>query len=108
MKHLQDYIPSPNTLVCASREQLIGGVFGVTAGLTCGPLTQSVQTLLSGAFPSAMQNLPEVIRDVRPEIVSWSIPLAFGISVVVGVVFGLYPALRAAAMDPIEALRELG
>ena len=30
MKHLQDYIPSPNTLVCASREQLIGGVFGVT------------------------------------------------------------------------------
>jgi ABC-type lipoprotein release transport system permease subunit len=53
---------------------------------------------------SRRENLPEVIRTVagdRP----WSIPLAFGISVVVGVLFGLYPAVRAAAMDPIEALR---
>jgi putative ABC transport system permease protein len=38
-------------------------------------------------------------------ITSVSLVLAFGISATVGITFGLYPAYRAANMDPIESLR---
>jgi putative ABC transport system permease protein len=35
----------------------------------------------------------------------WSIVLSIGVSAGVGLVFGSYPAMRAARLDPVEALR---
>jgi putative ABC transport system permease protein len=39
-------------------------------------------------------------------VTSSSIALALGVSITVGVVSGLYPAMRAASLNPIDALRQ--
>ena len=64
----------------------IGGVLGIVLG--------SLIPFLVTHFG----RMPTVITGL-------SLVLAFGISAAVGVVFGMYPAYRAANMDPIESLR---
>ncbi len=65
---------------------LTGGVIGIGLGM---------------AIPLAVSHFAGLITITTPN----SLCLAFGISLFTGVVFGIYPATRAAALSPIEALR---
>ena len=75
-------------LVEAVTLALVGGVLGVLLGWGLGVLGAS---MIPG-FPPAHVPL-------------WAIVLAFGFSAAVGIFFGIYPAAKASALDPIEALR---
>jgi putative ABC transport system permease protein len=73
-------------LVEAATLTLVGGALGIAMGLLAGMLLKAAMSL-EAAVPL------------------WSIVLACGVSVAIGLVFGLLPANRAARMDPVEALR---
>jgi putative ABC transport system permease protein len=62
----------------------LGGILGAIAGIVISHFT---------------------IAGVKPVLASYSIPLALGVALTVGIVAGFYPAYRAASLRPIEALR---
>ncbi|QDV47909.1 Macrolide export ATP-binding/permease protein MacB [Stieleria neptunia] len=79
-----------------------GGLLGVLCGLMCGPLFRGIRAAVTAISPDA---LPPIIYTLEPRIAPWSIGLSLFISLGTGLIFGLYPARRAAMMNPIEALR---
>jgi putative ABC transport system permease protein len=66
---------------------LLGGIAGLAAGFSLAVFVQAISPLPA-------------------RVTAWSIGLALLVGVVVGVIFGVYPAHRASRLDPIEALRQ--
>jgi putative ABC transport system permease protein len=67
---------------------LIGGVVGVAVGIAGSAI------------------LPDILEDLPPAVVTGNeVALAFGVSALIGVVFGVLPAYRSARLQPVEALR---
>ncbi|MGA7991186.1 MAG: ABC transporter permease [Thermoanaerobaculia bacterium] len=64
----------------------LGGAVGVVLGLLTALVVRSVSSL-------------------RTETPLWSILLGLGVSVSIGLFFGIYPAMKAARLNPIDALR---
>ena len=64
----------------------VGGLFGIGLGI-------------------GLARLADTLTPLPAVVTGWSIALAFGVSVAVGVVFGVFPARRAGRLDPVVALR---
>ncbi len=77
----------------------------VTQFLAESVLLSGTGGLIGVALGLAIPYLVTVFSKMPTIVTFWSPVVAFGISALVGVAFGLYPATRAAQMDPVEALR---
>ena len=70
-------------------ESIVLSVFGGVVGTIFGAATALVISRFT-PIPAAVE--------------LWSVALGIGITAAVGLFFGLYPSMRAARLDPIEAL----
>lgn len=71
---------------------LFGGIIGLLLGIGIGKGGAAIIAKTSGGEFTSYISLQAVL-------------LAIGFSAAVGIFFGVYPALRAARLDPVEALR---
>ncbi len=74
---------------------LLTGISGIIGIIASAGFMWLLQQVLTGKMPGWDP----------PRLVPWSAALALGSLTLSGVVAGLYPASKAAALDPIEALR---
>ena len=92
-----------------TREIGIRKAIGATRGTILGQFTLEAVTLcaVGGVIGVLLgSGIATLLRFILPSLVSgWWVALGFGSACAIGLIFGIYPAWKAASLDPIEALR---
>ena len=73
----------------------------LTESVTLSTFGGVIGTILGSIFAVLISKASPLPASVQ----TWSVVTGIGITAVVGLFFGMYPAMRAAKLDPIEALR---
>jgi putative ABC transport system permease protein len=73
----------------------------LTESITLSTFGGIMGTALGSVFAIVISKMSPLPASVQ----AWSVAIGIGITAVVGLFFGMYPAMRAAKLDPIEALR---
>lgn len=83
-----------------ARTREITRQFLVEAIVLCG-----IGGVLGAGGGVGLSYVADRFTPVPSQVTGWSVALAFGVSVAVGVIFGVFPARRAGRLDPVTALR---
>jgi putative ABC transport system permease protein len=81
---------------------MAGGILGIFLGISIPLSVRIFSNTIRESFPE-MAQMPDVLSHIPISVTS--VLVAFGVSMAVGVIFGMLPANRASQLNPTEALR---
>ncbi|MCH8264486.1 MAG: hypothetical protein IIC10_03730 [Proteobacteria bacterium] len=84
--------------------KLIGQLERGSSGPDIVPHPGDIGLAIGNAFAFGLTLIPDAGLD-EATVPLWAVLMSFAFSATVGVVFGMFPAIKASRLDPIEALR---
>ena len=96
-------VKTPNLDAMAARGTNFGGA--ICNQPVCSPSRSVLMTGRYATETGVWHNATNIDPSLPTLVPAWSVVLGIGVSVGIGLFFGIWPASKAASLDPVEALR---